>query len=535
MASASPTATAPYAALAGPHQSESAQSRLHSLVEAATALTQLVSRAPAPSPENSFANAVSSIACAKEGGRGPQCVSEDELTLAAASAAASASVASTRASSSASLGSSASSGTFRSGNEPPRVVMRHAITPPPSPPRKGKSSLSKKSKSGARKNKHTKAEKDGKDNNWGVGNAAHESSKAKPQPAKKATKAKAEIFPQRLLRLLADPSVRQIITWLPHGRSFVILRPDLFAESVLPAYFPESKSRVLSKSKSSTSKYPSFTRKLNRWGFRQINRGPESGAFCNELFRRDEPQLCLSMECEKSGAKKTGSNNLSGGKRTPSQHPSDGGANGHVPLSALAPSLLPLPSSQPIKKRKLTVSSPSPSQSPAPLLPLPSEIAFSPNDGGGRLPPPRRTADHLHPSSAPRESPAAAAGSIAPAPTNNPPPYTAAAAEDAARRTQAALEALRQLMDSSRRSAEAASVANTPSTMHAAAAAQPLPRHRYEPSLHLPRSGQQQLVPIQPAPSSTVDAPSARPAVAAAAAEGHMSALYKAYLQALNA
>ena len=46
-----------------------------------------------------------------------------------------------------------------------------------------------------------------------------------------------EMFPLRLHALLADPTVRDVISWLPHGRTFVVLRPDVFANCVLPRYF----------------------------------------------------------------------------------------------------------------------------------------------------------------------------------------------------------------------------------------------------------------------------------------------------------
>jgi hypothetical protein len=73
----------------------------------------------------------------------------------------------------------------------------------------------------------------------------------------KASKKK-EIFPQKLMEILADDSLSEIVSWLPHGRSFVIIRPDLFCDHVLPKYLPPVDSR-------GSTKYPSFTRKLNRW------------------------------------------------------------------------------------------------------------------------------------------------------------------------------------------------------------------------------------------------------------------------------
>ena len=120
-----------------------------------------------------------------------------------------------------------------------------------------------------------------------------------------------EIFPMRLQAVLADSSVRDAIAWLPHGKSFVVIRADVFATSVLPRYFATAtegtlKSGVNAKmtstkmSSASVHKYPSFTRKLNRWGFKQISRGPDAGAFYHELFKRDDPELCRGMVCQKS-------------------------------------------------------------------------------------------------------------------------------------------------------------------------------------------------------------------------------------------
>jgi hypothetical protein len=67
-----------------------------------------------------------------------------------------------------------------------------------------------------------------------------------------------EIFPQRLMAMLNDSTLSDIITWLHHGKSFVIVRPDVFTIHVLPLYLPPIDAR-------SSTKYSSFTRKLNRW------------------------------------------------------------------------------------------------------------------------------------------------------------------------------------------------------------------------------------------------------------------------------
>ena len=122
-----------------------------------------------------------------------------------------------------------------------------------------------------------------------------------------STASSRDFFPSRLHSVLADPTVRDIVTWLPHGKSFVVLRPDVFVNQVLPRYFAAegSKRGVAGANETATSiegvhKYPSFTRKLNRWGFRQISRAPDAGAFCHDLFQRDDPSLCRGMVCQKS-------------------------------------------------------------------------------------------------------------------------------------------------------------------------------------------------------------------------------------------
>lgn len=80
---------------------------------------------------------------------------------------------------------------------------------------------------------------------------------AAPSPDS-GNKPRGETFPHKLMSILNDPTVSDAVSWLPHGKSFVIIRPDVFTERVLPAYLPPVDAR-------SSTKYPSFTRKLNRW------------------------------------------------------------------------------------------------------------------------------------------------------------------------------------------------------------------------------------------------------------------------------
>lgn len=100
----------------------------------------------------------------------------------------------------------------------------------------------------------------------------------------------AKIFPQRLMEILSNPNNTDAIAWLPHGRAFIIINRQKFANTVLPAYFRKTK-------------YTSFTRKLNRWNFTRVTRGPELGAYYHEFFQRGNEALCTQMYCKNERAK----------------------------------------------------------------------------------------------------------------------------------------------------------------------------------------------------------------------------------------
>jgi len=100
----------------------------------------------------------------------------------------------------------------------------------------------------------------------------------------------AKIFPQRLMEILTNPSNQDAISWLPHGKAFIIVNRQKFAENVLPHYFRKSK-------------YTSFTRKLNRWNFIRVTRGPELGAYYHEFFQRGSEAMCTQMYCKNERAK----------------------------------------------------------------------------------------------------------------------------------------------------------------------------------------------------------------------------------------
>ena len=48
-------------------------------------------------------------------------------------------------------------------------------------------------------------------------------------------------FPVKLHRILSNPDFSDIISWLPHGRSWRVLKPKAFEEKVIPLYFRHAK------------------------------------------------------------------------------------------------------------------------------------------------------------------------------------------------------------------------------------------------------------------------------------------------------
>jgi len=92
-------------------------------------------------------------------------------------------------------------------------------------------------------------------------------------------------FPTKLFDVVSDEANSEILQWLPGGKAFIIYDKKRFAASILPRNFKQSQ-------------FTSFTRKLSRWSFVRVNRGPLMGAYFHKLFQRDKPALCLMMSCK---------------------------------------------------------------------------------------------------------------------------------------------------------------------------------------------------------------------------------------------
>eukprot|EP00980_Cylindrotheca_fusiformis_P000341 scaffold91_cov127-Cylindrotheca_fusiformis.AAC.1 len=92
-------------------------------------------------------------------------------------------------------------------------------------------------------------------------------------------------FPLKLQRMLDKLEADQqgdIISWLPHGRAFIVHDSDAFVEKLMPKYFNQTK-------------YSSFQRQLHMYNFQRITAGRDKGAYHNQNFQRGKPQLCSKM------------------------------------------------------------------------------------------------------------------------------------------------------------------------------------------------------------------------------------------------
>jgi len=101
-------------------------------------------------------------------------------------------------------------------------------------------------------------------------------------------------FPYKLHTMLdnaAEGGYEDIVSWAGDN-GFQVHDKDAFVEKIIPKYF-------------SQTKYRSFQRLLNMWGFERLREGPRKGAVYHEQFQRGNPSLCGSMKCQKIKKKPT--------------------------------------------------------------------------------------------------------------------------------------------------------------------------------------------------------------------------------------
>jgi HSF-type DNA-binding len=87
-------------------------------------------------------------------------------------------------------------------------------------------------------------------------------------------------FPVKLYAILAQKEFHDIICWMPHGRSWKVLKPSMFESLVMPLFFEYSN-------------YHSFNRLVNAWSFRRISSGPDRGSYYHEVRYSDRGNVLL--------------------------------------------------------------------------------------------------------------------------------------------------------------------------------------------------------------------------------------------------
>lgn len=109
-------------------------------------------------------------------------------------------------------------------------------------------------------------------------------------PSKRAKNRHKLTFAQKLMHILSLKETQNAIRWMPNGCAFCIVDSQELVDTVLPKFFKEAK-------------YSSFTRKLNRWGFKHFtlpasepSGDKEMSIYTHQQFLRDNPALCEMMD-----------------------------------------------------------------------------------------------------------------------------------------------------------------------------------------------------------------------------------------------
>lgn len=88
-------------------------------------------------------------------------------------------------------------------------------------------------------------------------------------------------FPQKLFTLLGKESP-STVSWIPTGNAFRILDGEKFQQEVIPKYFKHTK-------------FASFQRQLNLYGFRRVTKGEAQGAYVHPKFQAGKPELVAEI------------------------------------------------------------------------------------------------------------------------------------------------------------------------------------------------------------------------------------------------
>jgi hypothetical protein len=97
-------------------------------------------------------------------------------------------------------------------------------------------------------------------------------------------------FPWKLHEMLEDAeknNFRDVVSWELDGTAFKVHKHEEFLQRIMPIYFDQTK-------------YESFRRQLNLYGFSRVSRGPHRGIYLHKSFLKDDRPLCENIARHKS-------------------------------------------------------------------------------------------------------------------------------------------------------------------------------------------------------------------------------------------
>ncbi len=92
------------------------------------------------------------------------------------------------------------------------------------------------------------------------------------------------VFPLKLHKMLENAhrdGIAHIVSWVDDGTGFKVYNSDAFTKEVMPMYFDQTK-------------YESFRRQLNLYGFTRISRGPSRGIYSHPMFLAGNRPLVIT-------------------------------------------------------------------------------------------------------------------------------------------------------------------------------------------------------------------------------------------------
>ncbi|KAI8868855.1 winged helix DNA-binding domain-containing protein, partial [Ramicandelaber brevisporus] len=78
-------------------------------------------------------------------------------------------------------------------------------------------------------------------------------------------------FATKLYQLVSDDANRDVIMWSPSGGSFLVLNQEELEKKILAVHFKHSK-------------FASFQRQLNMYGFSKVNKSPRGNKAANDMM-----------------------------------------------------------------------------------------------------------------------------------------------------------------------------------------------------------------------------------------------------------